>query len=63
MKESLRQQFERLMLRQFVEEEDVRIDLLIDQSHSMRFGAPMTKFEFAVRAVARDRSLEAAAGS
>src|SRR5437868_11181905 len=29
---------ERLMLRQFVEEEDVRIDILVDQSQSMRFG-------------------------
>ena len=43
---------ERLMLRQFVEEEDVRIDILIDQSRSMRFGDPMTKFDFARRAAA-----------
>ena len=43
---------ERLMLRQFVEEEDVRIDILIDQSHSMRFGDPLTKFDFALRAAA-----------
>ncbi len=43
---------ERLMLRQFVEEEDVRIDLLIDQSRSMRFGQPMTKFDFAIRTAA-----------
>jgi uncharacterized protein (DUF58 family) len=43
---------ERLMLRQFVEEEDVRIDILIDQSRSMRFGEPMTKFDFARRAAA-----------
>ncbi|HEY9231059.1 MAG TPA: DUF58 domain-containing protein [Blastocatellia bacterium] len=43
---------ERLMLRQFVEEEDVRIDILIDQSQSMRFGAPRTKFDFARRAAA-----------
>ena len=42
---------ERLMLRQFVEEEDVRIDLLIDQSGSMHFGLP-TKFELACRAAA-----------
>jgi uncharacterized protein (DUF58 family) len=43
---------ERLMLRQFVEEEDVRIDILIDQSRSMRFGEPMSKFDFARRAAA-----------
>jgi hypothetical protein len=43
---------ERLMLRQFVEEEDARIDILIDQSSSMRFGEPMTKFDFARRAAA-----------
>ena len=43
---------ERLMLRQFVEEEDVRIDILIDQSASMRFGEPMSKFDFARRAAA-----------
>lgn len=43
---------ERLMLRQFVEEEDVRIDILIDQSRSMHFGQPMTKFNFARRAAA-----------
>ena len=43
---------ERLMLRQFVEEEDVRIDILIDQSRSMRFGSPITKFDFARRAAA-----------
>ena len=43
---------ERLMLRQFVEEEDVRIDILIDQSASMRFGEPVTKFDFARRAAA-----------
>jgi uncharacterized protein (DUF58 family) len=43
---------ERLMLRQFVEEEDVRIDILIDQSRSMRFGQPITKFDFARRAAA-----------
>lgn len=43
---------ERLMLRQFVEEEDVRIDILIDQSRSMCFGEPMTKFDFARRAAA-----------
>jgi uncharacterized protein (DUF58 family) len=43
---------ERLMLRQFVEEEDVRIDILIDGSRSMRFGEPVTKFDFARRAAA-----------
>lgn len=43
---------ERLMLRQFVEEEDVRIDILIDQSRSMHFGHPMTKSDFARRAAA-----------
>src|ERR1051326_6147705 len=43
---------ERLMLRQFIEEEDVRIDILIDQSQSMRFGEPRSKFDFARRAAA-----------
>ena len=43
---------ERLMLRQFVEEEDIRIEILIDQSRSMRFGQPLTKFDFARRAAA-----------
>jgi len=43
---------ERLMLRQFVEEEDIRIEILIDQSRSMRFGQPVTKFDFARRAAA-----------
>ncbi|HYP29281.1 MAG TPA: DUF58 domain-containing protein [Blastocatellia bacterium] len=43
---------ERLMLRQFVEEEDVRIDILIDQSRSMRFGEPVTKFDFARKTAA-----------
>src|SRR5882672_12960403 len=36
---------ERLMLRQFVEEEDVRIDILVDQSQSMHFGRPISKFD------------------
>jgi uncharacterized protein (DUF58 family) len=49
---SIYARLERLMLRQFVEEEDVRIDILIDQSHSMHFGSPMTKFDFARRAAA-----------
>jgi uncharacterized protein (DUF58 family) len=43
---------ERLMLRQFVEEEDVRIDVLIDASRSMHFGSPVSKFDFALRAAA-----------
>jgi uncharacterized protein (DUF58 family) len=43
---------ERLMLRQFVEEEDVRIDILVDQSRSMHFGKPQTKFDSARRAAA-----------
>lgn len=43
---------ERLMLRQFVEEEDVRIDILLDQSSSMHFGEPVSKFDFARRAAA-----------
>jgi len=43
---------ERLMLRQFVEEEDVRIDILIDQSRSMQFGQPLTKFDVARRIAA-----------
>jgi uncharacterized protein (DUF58 family) len=49
---SIYARLERLMLRQFVEEEDVRIDILIDQSHSMHFGSPLTKFDFARRAAA-----------
>jgi uncharacterized protein (DUF58 family) len=49
---SIYARLEKLMLRQFVEEEDVRIDILIDQSRSMRFGAPLTKFDFARRAAA-----------
>jgi uncharacterized protein (DUF58 family) len=49
---SIYARLERLMLRQFVEEEDVRIDILIDQSPSMQFGTPLTKFDFARRAAA-----------
>lgn len=49
---SIYARLERLMLRQFVEEEDVRIDILIDQSRSMHFGQPLTKFDFARRAAA-----------
>jgi uncharacterized protein (DUF58 family) len=43
---------DRLMLRQFVEEEDVRIEILLDQSRSMHFGEPVSKFDFARRAAA-----------
>jgi uncharacterized protein (DUF58 family) len=43
---------ERLMLRQFVEEEDVRIDILVDNSRSMHFGKPHTKFDSARKAAA-----------
>ncbi len=49
---SIYARLDRLMLRQFVEEEDVRIDILFDQSRSMHFGQPMTKFDFARRAAA-----------
>jgi uncharacterized protein (DUF58 family) len=43
---------ERLVLRLFVEEEDVRIDLLVDASASMAFGTPETKFDYARRVAA-----------
>ena len=43
---------DRLILRQFVEEEDVRIDILIDQSRSMHFGRPISKFDCARKAAA-----------
>ena len=43
---------DRLMLRQFLEEEDVRIDILLDASGSMRFGTPVSKFDYARRAAA-----------
>jgi uncharacterized protein (DUF58 family) len=43
---------DRLMLRQFLEEEDVRIDVLVDASASMRFGTPVSKFDYARRAAA-----------
>src|ERR1041384_1879421 len=36
---------ERLMLRQFVEEEDVRIDILLDQSRSLHSGQLVTKLQ------------------
>jgi uncharacterized protein (DUF58 family) len=43
---------ERLMLRQFVEEEDLRIDILIDSSASMRLPAALSKFDYARRIAA-----------
>ncbi|HEU4386949.1 MAG TPA: DUF58 domain-containing protein, partial [Blastocatellia bacterium] len=43
---------DRLMLRQFLEEEDVRIDILLDASGSMQFGKPVSKFYYARRAAA-----------
>lgn len=43
---------ERLMLRQFVEEQDVRIDVLVDVSCSMSFGEPLTKLDYARRTAA-----------
>jgi uncharacterized protein (DUF58 family) len=43
---------ERLILKQFVEDEDVRIDILVDQSRSMHFGSPTSKFDCACRAAA-----------
>jgi uncharacterized protein (DUF58 family) len=43
---------ERLMLRQFVEEEDLRVDILIDSSESMRLPAAMTKFDYARKVAA-----------
>src|SRR5262244_351235 len=43
---------ERLMLRQFVEEEDLRVDLLIDSSASMRLPGAVTKFDYARRVAA-----------
>jgi uncharacterized protein (DUF58 family) len=43
---------DRLILRQFIEEEDLAIDILIDQSASMRFGTPLTKLEVALKLAA-----------
>jgi hypothetical protein len=43
---------ERLMLRRFIEEEDLRIDLLIDCSGSMHFGEPLSKLDYARKAAA-----------
>jgi uncharacterized protein (DUF58 family) len=43
---------ERLMLRQFVEEEDLRVDVLIDSSASMRLPGSVTKFDYARRVAA-----------
>src|SRR6516162_1118080 len=37
---------ERLMLRQFVEEEDLRVDILLDSSASMRMSGTATKFDY-----------------
>jgi uncharacterized protein (DUF58 family) len=43
---------ERLVLRRFIEEEDLRIDLLIDCSGSMHFGEPLSKLDYARKATA-----------
>lgn len=43
---------DRLMVRLFVEEEDVRVDLLVDTSASMGFGSPLTKLDCARRIAA-----------
>ncbi len=43
---------ERLMLRQFVEEEDLRVDILIDSSASMRLPGAPTKFDYARKVAA-----------
>src|SRR5262249_7128115 len=43
---------ERLMLRQFVEEEDLRVDILIDSSASMRLPGAITKFDYARKVAA-----------
>jgi hypothetical protein len=43
---------ERLMLRRFIEEEDLRIDILIDCSGSMHFGEPLSKLDYARKAAA-----------
>jgi uncharacterized protein (DUF58 family) len=43
---------DRLMIRLFVEEEDVRIDILVDSSPSMGFGDPETKFDYGRRVAA-----------
>jgi uncharacterized protein (DUF58 family) len=42
----------RLVLRLFVEEEDVRVDILLDASSSMAFGEPDSKFDYARRVAA-----------
>ena len=42
----------RPMLRLYVEEEDVRVDVLVDNSASMDFGEPLTKLEVAKRVAA-----------
>jgi uncharacterized protein (DUF58 family) len=43
---------DRLVVRLCVEEEDVRIDVLVDASESMRFGEPETKLDYARRVAA-----------
>jgi hypothetical protein len=43
---------ERLMLRQFVEEEDLRVDILLDSSASMRMSGTATKFDYARKVAA-----------
>jgi len=43
---------DRLVVRLFVEEEDIRVDVLVDTSASMGFGEPTTKLEYATRIAA-----------
>lgn len=43
---------DRPMLRLFVEEEDVRVDFLVDTSRSMDYGEPATKLDYARRIAA-----------
>jgi uncharacterized protein (DUF58 family) len=43
---------EKLMLRQFVEEEDLRVEILIDSSASMRMPGAITKFDYARKVAA-----------
>ena len=49
---SIYARLEKLMLRQFVEEEDLRVDILIDSSASMRMAGIATKFDYARRVAA-----------
>src|SRR5215469_6320870 len=44
---SIYARLEKLMLRQFVEEEDLRVDILIDATASMRVEGAVTKFDYA----------------